>query len=101
MRRHLASLLPRAQGIAASCRQPTQAAVVIATRGFADDANLKKTVLYDFHVEHGGASQCHEGTTAPSPPRQDGALCWVVNADTVQRLDHGLVQVVPQQRLPL
>jgi hypothetical protein len=23
-------------------------------RGFADDANLKKTGLYDFNVEHGG-----------------------------------------------
>lgn len=56
MRRHLASLLPRAQGIAAPFQQPTQSAVIIASRGFADDATLKKTVLYDFHVEHGGAS---------------------------------------------
>ena len=26
------------------------------TRGFADDASLKKTPLYDFHVENGGNS---------------------------------------------
>ncbi len=55
MRRHLAFLLPRAQGIAArSWMQSTQPAMCMASRGFADDASLKKTVLYDFHVEHGG-----------------------------------------------
>ena len=25
-----------------------------SSRGFASDADLKKTPLYDFHVEHGG-----------------------------------------------
>ena len=28
------------------------------SRGFASDADLKKTPLYDFHVEHGGKSPC-------------------------------------------
>jgi len=30
------------------------AASVAFRRGFADDANLLKTPLYDFHIEHGG-----------------------------------------------
>ena len=96
MRRHLASLLPRAQGIAASCQQPTKAAVFIASRGFADDANLKKTVLYDFHVAHGGA---HPNTTTANTItnlcRENGPIRWLVYAYSIQRLDHGFVQVVP------
>ena len=33
----------------------TGAASLVITRGFAEDAGeLKKTPLYDFHVEHGG-----------------------------------------------
>lgn len=30
------------------------ASFLIARRGFADDANLKKTALYDYHVAQGG-----------------------------------------------
>lgn len=36
-------------------QQQTQAAVaLVARRAFADDASLKKTVLYDFHTRLGG-----------------------------------------------
>jgi hypothetical protein len=31
-----------------------RACPLLLTRGFADDAQLLKTPLYDFHVEHGG-----------------------------------------------
>ena len=30
----------------------------LSSRGFASDADLKKTPLYDFHVEHGGNKIC-------------------------------------------
>ena len=38
-------------------------------RGFADDADLRKTKLYDLHVEHGGAFE--------QPPRQYEPNAWL------------------------
>jgi aminomethyltransferase len=61
MRRQALKLLPRlAIGGQAQQQNATVAAramlgMQLQLRGFADDANLKKTVLYDFHVAHGGA----------------------------------------------
>lgn len=59
MRRSALSLLP---SLRAGLLQQQQAAAVLGARlgaqqlrFFADDANLKKTTLYDFHVAHGGA----------------------------------------------
>ena len=50
MRRQVLKLLPRLSAAQASAtRGPA-----LQLRGFADDANLKKTELYDFHVAHGG-----------------------------------------------
>jgi len=34
---------------------------LLGVRAFADEANLLKTPLYDFHVEHGGAPRCRPG----------------------------------------
>jgi len=36
-----------------------------AVRGFADDANLKKTVLYDYHVKNGGKMVPFAGWSMP------------------------------------
>ena len=52
------------------------AAALLARRGYADDANLMKTALYDFHVEHGGARRarrafctwCRRRVHAPTHP---------------------------------
>eukprot|EP00798_Chlamydomonas_sp_ICE-L_P008260 gene8261-1529_t len=45
--------------------QSQLAAVLLNTRGFADDANLKKTVLYDLHVAHGGKMVPFAGWSMP------------------------------------
>jgi hypothetical protein len=37
------------------CRTLLSSNAELGVRAFADDANLKKTVLYDLHVENGGA----------------------------------------------
>jgi len=55
MRRQVLALLPQL----ARAQQAVGARAAIAgsqpwVRFFADDANLKKTALYDFHVAHGG-----------------------------------------------
>ena len=50
MRRQVLKLLPRLAAQASAARGPAW-----QLRGFADDASLKKTTLYDFHVAHGGA----------------------------------------------
>ena len=42
-------------------------------RGFADEASLKKTALYDLHVENGGAGPC----TVPRE-HQTYLLAWVL-----------------------
>jgi aminomethyltransferase len=58
MRRQLAVQIYRALGRAGTdvSRNTTAPATagLVATRGFADDANLKKTALYDYHVANGG-----------------------------------------------
>jgi hypothetical protein len=51
MRRQALKLLPRlVQGQQAAVARGS----LLGFRGFADDANLKHTTLYDFHVAHGG-----------------------------------------------
>lgn len=71
MRRQAAVQLLRALGragsdAAASAKHSNScaAAGLLATRGFADDASLKKTVLYDYHVANGGG----RGPRLPPPP---------------------------------
>lgn len=54
--RRLLALLPQL-GRAGALRESQHATAtgsLIFTRGFADDADLKKTVLYDLHVANGG-----------------------------------------------
>ena len=61
MRRQLLQALPRLTsslqnggGVSLSNARSCQ---LIVSRGFADDSDLLKTPLYDFHVEHGGGFQ--------------------------------------------
>ncbi len=49
----LPQLFGRATGLGLQQHASATGSLLLA-RGFADDANLKKTVLYDFHVAHGG-----------------------------------------------
>ena len=42
------------QPLVSCLRENAFAAWGSSARGFADDANLKKTALYDLHVEQGG-----------------------------------------------
>ncbi|CAG9463663.1 unnamed protein product [Pedinophyceae sp. YPF-701] len=63
-RRQLASVLQRA-GSAASAALKPQIGVVGHARGFADDANLKKTELYDFHVQNGAKMVPFAGWSMP------------------------------------
>lgn len=55
MRRQVASSLLRCASAAGVGTKPAVPCLATSTRLFADDASLKKTPLYDFHVEHGGA----------------------------------------------
>lgn len=58
MRRQAGALLPQlSRAFALSAEQQVQGGLASALfkRCYADDANLKKTVFYDFHVAHGGA----------------------------------------------
>jgi len=65
MRRALAQVLPRLSGTgcigAHGARVAPVACQLLGVRAFADEANLLKTPLYDFHVEHGGAPRCRPG----------------------------------------
>lgn len=58
MRRNALSLLRTAVRSIAdeslSAKTTTAAGCLAIRRGFADDANLLKTPLYDFHIAHGG-----------------------------------------------
>ena len=45
------------------------AAGVLLRRGFADDASLMKTPLYDFHVAHGGEGNLGARDPAAGPAR--------------------------------
>ncbi|EFN57185.1 hypothetical protein CHLNCDRAFT_30552 [Chlorella variabilis] len=72
MRRQAAVQLLRALGragsdAAASAKHSNScaAAGLLATRGFADDASLKKTVLYDYHVANGGKMVPFAGWSMP------------------------------------
>ncbi len=67
LRRQAFTLAIRARGALASSSAPTaQPWGVLAARAFADDANLKKTALYDLHVKHGGeAPSCQHKSTSP------------------------------------
>ena len=64
MARRLLGLAPRLRPAAAllapgapswPVQAPAAALAAPAARGFADDAGLLKTPLYDLHLEHGGA----------------------------------------------
>lgn len=63
MRRSVIKLALRGGGaLAASQQQAARvAAAASGLRFFADDANLKKTTLYDFHVAHGGEAHWRSG----------------------------------------
>ncbi len=56
LRRQAQALLPRLSALAQKQAAPAvaQAWSQQLLRSFADDANLKKTALYDLHVAHGG-----------------------------------------------
>lgn len=94
MRRQALQLVPRLlSGGKAGAAFPALSAA--ARRSFADDASLKKTALYDFHVEHGGTivfpiylifSLLQDQIKTPSGfshCRQDGAVCWLEYANPV------------------
>lgn len=67
-----APALLRLLGGAAARQQPAAAlANVAARRLFADDASLKKTVLYDFHVALGGG--CWRREVLPRARLQNAA----------------------------
>lgn len=53
---------------AASTLKANKTVPLVAIRGFADDANLNKTPLYDFHVQHGGERRA---SPANVPARHD------------------------------
>jgi hypothetical protein len=59
MRRTLEGLLRSLRASSSRCA-PNQNQQVQLQRGFADDASLLKTPLYDFHVEHGGEGAAYE-----------------------------------------
>jgi hypothetical protein len=56
MRRSVLSVLPQLLRSSAAVNSPAfqNLSNKLQWRAFADDANLKKTALYDFHVAHGG-----------------------------------------------
>ena len=61
MRRQFLQLLPRLtsslQNGGGAGLSNARSCQLIVSRGFADESQLLKTPLYDFHVEHGGGSQ--------------------------------------------
>ena len=67
MRRQARSLVRsalRASEATSASNSTTAAASFAIRRGYADDANLLKTPLYDFHVENGGMSLAHPNAFA-------------------------------------
>jgi len=74
MRKQLLSLALRGQRALAQQQQAGTSAPALALRSFADDANLKKTPFYDFHVEHGGRSQRRAPPAAPRAAARAAAL---------------------------
>ncbi len=81
MTRQVLKLLPQLRSSLhrGSFASTTQAVPqLFLTRGFADDASLKKTPLYDFHVENGGTSQ-----TCFGDPILKSSLCSVVEFDQI------------------
>ena len=105
MLRHIVKLVP-------SCRAAVSSeaigGAISLVRGFADDANLKKTALYELHVDNGGniwgdRPVVRRGGTLiffqfPSC-RQDGPFRWLVDAYPVQGFDHGLDHPLSQGRV--
>jgi len=65
MRKQLLSLALRGQRALAQQQQTGTSAPALALRSFADDANLKKTPFYDFHVEHGAKMVPFAGYSMP------------------------------------
>lgn len=54
---------------AAGVNTTTRAAAgLVARRGYADDASLLKTPLFDFHVEHGGERPRRPAMLRPRRP---------------------------------
>ena len=106
MLRQIASLIPAVRTVIAG----ESVGALSLVRGFADDANLKKTVLYDLHVQNGGERRrwcCRLVDRVRSTSdrtwmrRQDGTIRWMVHADPVQGLDYGLNHPLPEGREPL
>lgn len=64
MQRILTAAICRVQRSALGS-QSQAAAILLGKRGYADDANLKKTVLYDLHVAHGGKMVPFAGWSMP------------------------------------
>ncbi|KAL6781479.1 GCST1 [Auxenochlorella protothecoides x Auxenochlorella symbiontica] len=65
MRRQVASSLLRCASAAGVGTKAAVPCLATSTRLFADDASLKKTPLYDFHVEHGGKMVPFAGWSMP------------------------------------
>ncbi|KAF6248527.1 hypothetical protein COO60DRAFT_1706973 [Scenedesmus sp. NREL 46B-D3] len=68
MRRSLSKVLPQLLRSHAAASSPVVQQIgfkLHLARGFADDANLKKTALYDFHVAHGGKMVPFAGWSMP------------------------------------
>lgn len=65
MQRQAGLLASRLLRTASGANAGAPSVLDIIRRGFADDANLKKTVLYDFHVQHGGKMVPFAGWSMP------------------------------------
>ncbi len=81
MTRQILKLLPqlRTSLHRGSFASTTQAVPqLFLTRGFADDASLKKTPLYDFHVENGGKCLTCFGNRI-----ENFSFCSVVDCDQI------------------
>lgn len=61
MRRSVLAVVPQLVRSHAAANAPAfaQLSNLIQARSFADDASLKKTALYDFHIAHGGEWPLH------------------------------------------
>ncbi len=55
-------------------------------RGFADEANLQKTPLYDFHVEHGGAFNPYKAILKTTTTHFYNGLVAMAIADPLNKL---------------
>jgi hypothetical protein len=73
MRRQILKLVPRLTQAQAQVAR----GAALQFRGYADDANLLKTSLYDFHVAHGGecatGAAPRDGSARPARAQRSGA----------------------------